>query len=290
MKASGLQCGDKYLDLSRVQVMGILNVTPDSFSDGGSYHDAGRLVAEKALSRAVTMVGEGASIVDIGGESTRPGADPVSVQEELDRVLPAVERIRQELDVVISIDSSTPEVFIEAAALGAGLLNDVRALSRDGALEAAAATGLPVCLMHMQGNTPADMQLAPHYDDVVQEVSDFLVQRVAVCERAGIARERLILDPGFGFGKTLEHNLRLLNRMEALHELGLPLLVGTSRKTMVGQVLDRPVDQRLYGSLATAVLAVTKGAHIIRVHDVAATTDAVRMTEAVLRESKGEKS
>ncbi|NVK43832.1 MAG: dihydropteroate synthase [Oceanospirillaceae bacterium] len=268
--------------------MGILNVTPDSFSDGGSYHDDGRLVAEKALHRAARMVEEGAGIIDIGGESTRPGADPVSVQEELDRVLPAVELIRRELDVVISIDSSTPEVFTEAAALGAGLLNDVRALARDGAPEAVAATGLPVCLMHMQGNTPADMQLAPHYDDVLEEVSDFLKQRVDACVRAGIARERLILDPGFGFGKTLEHNLCLLNRMEALHELGLPLLVGTSRKSMVGQALDRPVDQRLYGSLATAVLAVTKGAHIIRVHDVAATVDAVRMTEAVLRESKGE--
>ncbi len=289
MSASKLQCGDRSLDLSPVQVMGILNVTPDSFSDGGSYHDDGRLVAEKALRWAAGMVEEGAGIIDIGGESTRPGAAPVSVQEELDRVLPAVELIRRELDVVISIDSSTPEVFTEAAALGAGMLNDVRALARDGAMEAAAATGLPVCLMHMQGNTPADMQLAPHYDDVVQEVSDFLLQRVEACVKAGIPRERLILDPGFGFGKTLEHNLRLLNRMETLHELGLPLLVGTSRKTMVGQTLDRPVDERLYGSLATAVLAVTKGAHIIRVHDVAATADAVRMTEAVLRESKGDK-
>ncbi|WP_188862858.1 dihydropteroate synthase [Marinobacterium nitratireducens] len=268
--------------------MGILNVTPDSFSDGGSYHDDGRLVAERALQRAAGMVAEGAGIIDIGGESTRPGAEPVSVQEELDRVLPAVELIRRELDVVISIDSSTPEVFTEAAALGAGLLNDVRALARDGAVAAAAATGLPVCLMHMQGNTPADMQLAPHYDDVVQEVSAFLSQRIGACVAAGIPRERLILDPGFGFGKTLEHNLRLLNRMEELHELGLPLLVGTSRKTMVGQVLDRPVDQRLHGSLATAVIAVGKGARIIRVHDVAATVDAVRMTEAVLREAKGD--
>ncbi|MFC6670709.1 dihydropteroate synthase [Marinobacterium aestuariivivens] len=268
--------------------MGILNVTPDSFSDGGSYYRGGCLAAEQALQRAAEMVDEGATIVDIGGESTRPGAAPVSVQEELDRVLPAVERIRAELDVVISIDSSTPEVFTETATIGAGMLNDVRALTREGALEAAAATGLPVCLMHMQGNTPADMQWAPHYDDVVQEVADFLTRRVQACERAGIPRERLILDPGFGFGKTLEHNLRLLNRLEALHALALPLLVGTSRKTMIGQALDRPVDQRQAGSLATAVIAVSKGAHIMRVHDVAATVDAVRMTEAVLRESKGE--
>lgn len=290
MNTSALQCGDKRLDLSRVQVMGILNVTPDSFSDGGSYYRAGQLAAERALQRAAEMVAEGATLVDIGGESTRPGAAPVSVQEELDRVLPAVERIRRELDVVISIDSSNPDVFTGAAALGAGMLNDVRALGREGAMEAAAATGLPVCLMHMQGNTPADMQLAPDYEHVEQEVTDFLAQRVRACEQAGIPAQRLILDPGFGFGKTLEHNLRLLNRMEMLHSLGLPLLVGTSRKSMVGQALDRPVDQRLAGSLATAVIAVTKGAHIIRVHDVVATVDAVRMTEAVLRESKGEQS
>lgn len=283
-----LECGAQRLDLSRVQVMGILNVTPDSFSDGGKLYQAGQPIAEKALQRAAEMVDEGATLIDIGGESTRPGAAPVSVQEELDRVVPVVEMIRRELEVVISIDSSTPQVFTESAASGAGLLNDVRALQRDGALEAAAATGLPVCIMHMQGKTPADMQRAPQYDDVVEDVAEFLAERVRVCGQAGIPAERILLDPGFGFGKTLEHNLRLLNRLERLHDLGLPLLVGTSRKSMIGQTLDRPVDQRLAGSLATAVLAVTKGAHIIRVHDVAATVDAVRMTEAVLREAKGE--
>jgi dihydropteroate synthase len=270
--------------------MGILNVTPDSFSDGNSLYKAGEPAGDKVLGRAARMVAEGATIIDLGGESTRPGAAPVSVQQELDRVLPALELIQRELDVIVSMDSSTAEVFIEAEKLGAGMLNDVRALGRDGALVAAAATGLPVCLMHMQGNTPADMQLAPHYEDIIAEVGDFLRQRVLACERAGISRDRLLLDPGFGFGKTLEHNLRLLNQMQRLQQLELPLLVGTSRKSMIGQALDRPVDQRLAGSLATAVMAVQKGAKIIRVHDVAATVDAVRMTEAVMMESKGEQA
>ncbi|MCP8689664.1 dihydropteroate synthase [Marinobacterium sedimentorum] len=285
-----LKCGRRELDLSRVQVMGILNVTPDSFSDGNSLYKAGQPAGDKVLGRAARMVAEGATIIDLGGESTRPGAAPVSVQQELDRVLPALELIQRELDVIVSIDSSTAEVFIEAEKLGAGMLNDVRALGRDGALVAAAATGLPVCLMHMQGNTPADMQLAPHYEDIIAEVGDFLRQRVLACERAGISRDRLLLDPGFGFGKTLEHNLRLLNQMQRLQQLELPLLVGTSRKSMIGQALERPVDQRLAGSLATAVMAVQKGAKIIRVHDVAATVDAVRMTEAVMMESKGEQA
>lgn len=285
-----LKCGRRELDLSRVQVMGILNVTPDSFSDGNSLYKAGEPAGDKVLGRAARMVAEGATIIDLGGESTRPGAAPVSVQQELDRVLPALELIQRELDVIVSMDSSTAEVFIEAEKLGAGMLNDVRALGRDGALVAAAATGLPVCLMHMQGNTPADMQLAPHYEDIIAEVGDFLRQRVLACEGAGISRDRLLLDPGFGFGKTLEHNLRLLNQMQRLQQLELPLLVGTSRKSMIGQALDRPVDQRLAGSLATAVMAVQKGAKIIRVHDVAATVDAVRMTEAVMMESKGEQA
>lgn len=290
MSNTKLKCGARELDLSRVQVMGILNVTPDSFSDGNTLYQAGQPACEKILGRAARMVQEGATILDLGGESTRPGAAPVSMQQELDRVLPALELIQRELDVIVSIDSSTAQVFIEAAKLGAGMLNDVRALGRDGALAAAAATGLPVCLMHMQGNTPADMQLAPHYEDIIAEVGDFLRQRVLACELAGISRDRLLLDPGFGFGKTLEHNLRLLNQMQRLQQLELPLLVGTSRKSMIGQALDRPVDQRLAGGLATAVIAVQKGAKIIRVHDVAATVDAVRMTEAVMMESKGEQA
>jgi len=290
LNATMLKCGTRELDLSRTQIMGILNVTPDSFSDGNTLFQAGQPVAEKALRRAEQMLKDGASIIDIGGESTRPGAQAVSVQEELDRVLPSVALVQRELDVVISIDSSTPQVFTEAARLGVGMLNDVRALGREGAMTAAAATGLPICLMHMQGNTPADMQLAPHYEDVIDEVADFLRQRVHACELAGISRDRLLLDPGFGFGKTLEHNLRLLNRMESLLSLGLPLLVGTSRKTMIGQALNRELDQRLAGSLATAVMAVEKGARIIRVHDVAATVDAVRMTEAVMMESAGEQA
>lgn len=276
-----LKCASRTLDLSRTHVMGILNVTPDSFSDGGHLYRASRLSVEQALVHAAAMVKDGASIVDVGGESTRPGAAPVSVQEELDRVIPVVERIASELDVVISVDTSAPEVIRDATAAGAGLINDVRALGREGALEAVAATDLPVCLMHMQGS-PATMQRAPRYDDVVAEVGDFLAQQVQRCEAAGIGRERLLLDPGFGFGKTLEHNLLLLRRLDELKALGLPLLIGTSRKTMVGQTLGREVDERLPGSLATAVMAVERGGRIIRVHDVAATVDAVRMTEAVL--------
>ena len=276
-----LKCASRSLDLARTHIMGILNVTPDSFSDGGHLYRASRLSVEQALMHAAGMVQDGATLVDVGGESTRPGATPVSVQEELDRVIPVVERIARELDVVISVDTSAPEVIREAAAAGAGLINDVRALGREGALEAAAATQLPICLMHMQGS-PATMQRAPHYDDVVAEVSDFLQQQVQRCEAAGIKRERLLLDPGFGFGKTLEHNLMLLRRLEELQALGLPLLIGTSRKSMVGQTLGREVNERLAGSLATVALAVERGGRIIRVHDVAATVDVVRMTEAVL--------
>lgn len=272
-------CGT--LDLSRVQVMGILNVTPDSFSDGGNLYRASKLSQDQALVHAAGMVRDGASIIDVGGESTRPGAAPVSVQEELDRVIPVVERISRELEVMISVDTSSPQVITEAAAAGAGLINDVRALGRDGALEAAAATGLPVCLMHMKGS-PATMQQAPEYEDVVAEVYDFLQQQIQRCEAGGIPRERLLLDPGFGFGKTLEHNLELLRRLDEFNRLGLPLLIGTSRKSMVGQLLGRAVDERLAGSLATVALAVERGGRIIRVHDVAATVDVVRMTEAVL--------
>ena len=278
-----LQCADRVLDLSKTQVMGILNVTPDSFSDGGHLYQHSSLSIDKALQHAEQMVNEGASIIDIGGESTRPGAAEVSVQEEMDRVLPVLERVSAELDVVVSIDTSSPKLISESAKLGAGLINDVRALGRDGALEAAAKTDLPICLMHMQGS-PATMQRQPEYADVVSEVMDFLDQQLNRCMTAGIEKERLMVDPGFGFGKTLQHNLQLLNRLDKLLDLGVPVLSGTSRKTMVGQVLNRESDQRLFGSLATVALAVERGARVIRVHDVLATVDMVRMTEAVLKE------
>lgn len=284
---SQLLCGRHTLDMSRTQVMGILNVTPDSFSDGGHLYSSSELSLEQAVRRAETMVSEGASIIDVGGESTRPGAAPVSVSEELDRVVPVIERLSRDLDVIVSVDTSSPEVIREAAVAGAGLINDVRALGRSGALEAAAATSLPVCLMHMQGS-PATMQDAPRYEDVLLDVKAFLQQRIVDCEAAGIAKDRLILDPGFGFGKTIQHNLRLLNNLDALHALGLPLLIGTSRKSMIDHVLHRPVDQRLAGGLATVAISVMQGAQLLRVHDVAETVDVVRMTEAVRNESIGE--
>ncbi|WP_449117148.1 dihydropteroate synthase [Pseudomonas viridiflava] len=270
-----LPCGNRVLDLAHTHVMGILNATPDSFSDGGRYSQL-----DAALRHAQEMVAAGATLIDVGGESTRPGARPVSSSEEVDRVAPVVELIARELDVIISVDTSTPEVIVESARLGAGLINDVRSLRRPGALEAAAATGLPVCLMHMLGE-PGDMQDNPHYQDLVGEVSAFLADRMERCEAAGIPKDRIILDPGFGFAKTLEHNLRLFRQMEALHALGRPLLVGVSRKSMIGAVLGRPVGERLIGGLALAALAMTKGARILRVHDVAETADVVRMIAAV---------
>ena len=270
-----LPCGNRVLDLAHPHVMGILNVTPDSFSDGGRF-----AAVDAALRHAKAMVLAGATLIDVGGESTRPGAPVVSSQEELDRVAPVVERISRELDVIISVDTSAPIVMTEVARLGAGLINDVRSLRREGALQAAAATGLPVCLMHMLGE-PGDMQDNPHYEDLVGEVSTFLADSMARCAAAGIGAERIVLDPGFGFAKTLQHNLSLFKHMEALHALGRPLLVGVSRKSMVGQTLNRPVAGRLYGSLALAALAMTKGARILRVHDVAETVDVVRMIAAV---------
>ena len=270
-----LPCGNRVLDLAHTHVMGILNVTPDSFSDGGRFAPL-----DAALRHAEAMVLAGATLIDVGGESTRPGAPVVLPQEELDRVAPVVERIARELDVIISVDTSAPIVMTEVARLGAGLINDVRSLRREGALQAAAATGLPVCLMHMLGE-PGDMQDNPHYEDLVGEVSTFLADSMARCAAAGIGAERIVLDPGFGFAKTLQHNLSLFKHMEALHALGRPLLVGVSRKSMVGQTLNRPVAGRLYGSLALAALAMTKGARILRVHDVAETVDVVRMIAAV---------
>ncbi|WP_434602784.1 dihydropteroate synthase [Pseudomonas sp. Z4-7] len=270
-----LPCGNRFLDLARAHVMGILNVTPDSFSDGGRFCQL-----DAALRHAEAMVAAGATLIDVGGESTRPGARAVSPTEELERVAPIVERIHRELDVIISVDTSTPAVMREAARLGAGLINDVRSLRRDGALDAAAATGLPVCLMHMLGE-PGTMQDDPHYDDVTREVAGFLAERLDQCAAVGIPAERVILDPGFGFAKTLAHNLSLFKHMEALHALGRPLLVGVSRKSMIGNALGRPVGERLYGGLALAALALTKGARILRVHDVAETMDVVRMIDAV---------
>lgn len=270
-----LPCGNRVLDLAHTHVMGILNVTPDSFSDGGRFAPL-----DAALRHAEAMVLAGATLIDVGGESTRPGAPVVSPQAELDRVAPVVERIARELDVIISVDTSAPMVMTEVARLGAGLINDVRSLRREGALQAAAATGLPVCLMHMLGE-PGDMQDNPRYEDLVGEVSAFLADSMVRCAAAGIGPERIVLDPGFGFAKTLQHNLSLFKHMEALHALGRPLLVGVSRKNMVGQTLNRPVAERLYGSLALAALAMTKGARILRVHDVAETVDVVRMIAAV---------
>lgn len=258
------------LSLERPHVMGILNVTPDSFSDGGHFNQL-----ERAMTHARQMVAEGATLIDIGGESTRPGAPDVSEQEELDRVLPVVERMVRELDVMISLDTSKAAVMREGCAAGAHLINDVRALLEPGALAAAAAADVPVCLMHMQGQ-PRTMQAEPHYDDLLGEVRAFFDERIAACLTAGIAREQLLLDPGYGFGKTLEHNYQLLARQESLLDYQLPLLVGMSRKSMIGNLLGRPVDERLAGSLACALIGMQRGARIIRVHDVRATMDALR--------------
>ena len=270
-----LPCGNRVLDLACPQVMGILNVTPDSFSDGGRFRQR-----DEALRHAAAMVAAGASLIDVGGESTRPGALQVSADEELQRVAPVVEAIAAELDVIISVDTSCPQVMRESARLGAGLINDVRSLRREGALQAAAESGLPVCLMHMQGE-PETMQKNPHYDDLLAEVQAFFAERMAACAAAGIAAERIILDPGFGFAKNLQHNLSLFKHMQVLHGFARPLLVGVSRKSMIGQALGREVDQRLAGGLALVALAVAKGACILRVHDVAETVDVVRMIAAV---------
>lgn len=264
-----LDCAGKVLDLSQPAVMGVLNVTPDSFSDGGRY-----LQLDAALRRAETMVEEGAALIDVGGESTRPGAPLVSVQEELDRVLLVVERLARELPVPISVDTSKPEIIREAARAGAGLINDVRALRLSGALQAAAASGLPVCLMHMQGE-PGTMQQQPTYADVVAEVHAFLAERVRVCESAGIPRNRLLVDPGFGFGKTLDHNLLLLRHLDRFTDLAAGVLVGISRKSMIGALLNAPVGERLAGGLAATVIAFWQGASIIRAHDVRETAQAL---------------
>lgn len=264
------------LDLSHPHVMGILNVTPDSFSDGGTHNS---LV--EAVKHANLMINAGATIIDIGGESTRPGALDVSVEEELARVIPVVEAVAQRFEVWISVDTSKPEVIRESARAGAHIINDIRSLTEPGALEAAAQTGLPVCLMHMQGQ-PKTMQEAPKYDDVFADVTRFFTEHIVRCEQAGIAKEKLLLDPGFGFGKNLAHNYELLARLGEFHQFGLPLLVGMSRKSMVGQLLNVGPTERLSGSLACTVIAAMQGAQIIRVHDVKETVEALRVVEATL--------
>ena len=263
------------LDLSRPRVMGVLNVTPDSFSDGGRYASL-----EAALRQGEFLADQGADLLDVGGESTRPGARPVPVKEEIARVVPVIEALAARLSQPISVDTSQPKVMTAAVAAGAGFINDVRALRVPGALEAAAAAGVPVCLMHLQG-TPTDMQQAPVYGEVVAEVSAFLEARIAACLAAGMPRERLLVDPGFGFGKTLEHNLALLAGLDRLGALGLPVLVGISRKSLLGQLTGRAVGERLAAGVAAAVLAVARGARIIRTHDPAATRDALAVAWAV---------
>ncbi len=263
--------------------MGILNVTPDSFSDGGRYTER-----DAALRQAEQMLRDGAAILDVGGESTRPGAAAVSEQEELDRVVPIVEALSNELDALVSVDTSTAAVIRDSAEVGAGLINDVRSLRRPGAMQAAAASQLPVCLMHMQGE-PGSMQDNPHYDDVTAEVMAFLRERIAACERAGMTRERLLVDPGFGFAKTVSHNLQLMQEIAELQALALPVLIGVSRKSLFGKVLGRDVSERLSGSLAAAVMCVERGAMIVRAHDVKETVDVVRFAHAV-RESQKELS
>ncbi len=272
-----LDCAGKSLDLTRPQVMGIINVTPDSFSDGGQF-----VTAEAALKQAQKMVSDGAAIIDIGGESTRPGAATVSVDEEIARVAPVIEAIASEIDIAISIDTSKPDVMRAAVSAGAGFINDVQALQIEGALQVAVELDVPVCLMHAQG-TPENMQNNPQYDAVVAEVTQFLYERVTVCEQAGISRDKLIVDPGFGFGKRASHNLRLMKHLDSLVQQGLPVLIGVSRKSMIGKLLNVSVEERLAASLALSALAIWQGAKIIRSHDVRETVQAIMMTQYVLQ-------
>jgi len=270
-----LTIGNQQFDLSRAIVMGILNVTPDSFSDGGSFDRV-----EQALEHAMRMQQEGADIIDIGGESTRPGAASVTVDEELERVIPVIRAIRKQSRLPISIDTSKPDVMRAAVGEGANMVNDINALQAKGAVEACAELNVPVCLMHMQGE-PRTMQLDPQYNDVVKAVADFLQQRCLACIEAGIDRNNIVIDPGFGFGKTLQHNLSLLSGLESICELELPVLVGISRKSMLGAILDRPVNERLYASISAAVIAYTRGARLFRVHDVSPTIDALALCDAL---------
>jgi dihydropteroate synthase len=270
-----LNYSNALVDLSTPQVMGILNVTPDSFSDGGKYTRF-----DYALEQAERMITDGASIIDIGGESTRPGAEAVSEEDELARVIPVLKAIKQRFNIVVSIDTSKASVMSAAIDAGADMINDVRALQNEGCLAAVANSNIPLCLMHMQG-LPSTMQNSPSYDNVINDIMVFFQQRIDVCINAGITRERLIVDPGFGFGKTLEQNLYLLANLSKFSQLGLPLLAGLSRKSMIGNLLNRKVEQRLAGSLSAAILAVQQGADIIRVHDVQATVAALKVLKAV---------
>jgi len=263
------------LDMAACHVMGVLNVTPDSFSDGGRFNQI-----DSALARAREMVADGAVFIDVGGESTRPGATPVPLQEELDRVCPVVEAIARELDVIVSVDTSAPDVMRETVALGAGLINDVRALQRPGAPEEMGRADVPVCIMHIQGE-PDHMQENPTYRNVLQDVSSFLTERLRVVEAAGVRSDRIILDPGFGFGKTVQHNFQLLGALEQLKQLGHPILAGMSRKSMLGHVTGRDVGERLSASVAAATIAALKGVSIIRAHDVRGTVDAVKVVAAM---------
>lgn len=259
----------------RVAVMGILNSTPDSFSDGGRFN-----TIEASIGQALLMREQGANIIDVGGESTRPGARQVSEAEELDRVIPVIERLTRELDIPVSVDTTKAVVMTEAVKAGAAMINDVCALQLPGAMDAAVSASVPVCLMHMQGD-PRTMQAEPHYEDVVVEVRDFLNDRIAQCEIAGLNHDQIIIDPGFGFGKTVAHNLSLLHELEELTGLGFPVLAGLSRKSLIGKLLNLPVDSRAHASVALALIAVQHGARFVRVHDVAETVQAVRMWEAV---------
>lgn len=285
-----LWCAGRWLELNQPKVMGVLNITPDSFSDGGRYRSPSptsptrfQISLDRVLSTAESMARDGAVLIDVGGESTRPGANPVSEQEELDRVVPVVEAISSQLDVLVSVDTSTAAVIRETAQVGAAMVNDVRALQLPGALQAVAKTDMAVCLMHMQGK-PENMQDAPVYHSVMDEVVSFLTARVADCIAAGIDENRLCLDPGFGFGKTVEHNYELLSSLPGIKRLGLPLLIGLSRKSMIGAVTGRNVSERLAGSLSGATLAMWLGADIVRVHDVAESVDCARVINA-LREN-----
>lgn len=277
---NAISCGARKLDLGCPRIMGVLNVTPDSFSDGGQFYRDGRVNTDALLDRAEQMLAEGADILDVGGESTRPGALAVSETEELDRVVTAVEALAQHCDTIISVDTSTPSVMRESARCGAGLLNDVRGFKRPDALQVAAETGLALCVMHMQGE-PDTMQAAPTYTDVVHDVSEFLSQRLAEVTAFGIDPDRVIIDPGFGFGKTAQQNFELLARLGEVCSKEQPVLVGLSRKSMISSVLDRSPDQRTYASVALALMAVERGARIVRVHDVAATFDALSMWQTL---------
>ncbi|EGU44160.1 MULTISPECIES: dihydropteroate synthase [Vibrio] len=270
-----LKANNKTLVLDRPHVMGILNVTPDSFSDGGKFNSL-----DNALQQAERMVQAGVSIIDIGGESTRPGAPDVSLEEELARVIPAIKAIRAKFDVWISIDTSKAEVMRQAVEAGADLINDVRALQEPGALQVAADANVPICLMHMKGQ-PRTMQANPSYDDVLQDVEAFLQERVEACEAVGISKEQLILDPGFGFGKTIEHNYHLLAHLEKFHSLGLPVLAGMSRKSMIFKLLDKVPADCMVASVTCATIAAMKGAQIIRVHDVEETLEAMKIIEVM---------